>query len=81
VLDELVGPADALDRRRAVAFLQGLQDRASESARQDVVLKGDNEGDQRGLAQEEGAVQRADEAGVDDPDRDVLLGLEPVRDR
>ncbi len=80
VLDELVRPADPLHDGRAIGLLEGLKDGASEAARQDVVLEGDDEGDHGRLAQEERPVEGADEARVDDADREVLLRLEPVGD-
>lgn len=78
VLDEAVGPADPLDGRGALGVLQRLQHGGAEPAGEDVILHGDEQGNDGRLAQQKFAVERLGEAGVDHAHREALFGLEAV---
>ena len=72
VFDELVRPADPLDRRVDAGVVEIFNHRGAEAVEQDVVFEGADDFAFPGEFLEHGGVERLDEARVDERDRESL---------
>jgi len=66
VFDKAIRPADAFHRHLTIRFLERFQNGAAKAAGEHVIFHGHQQGKTGRLAEEQGAVERLDEAGVYD---------------